>query len=138
MLMKLTPNLMVKDVSASVEFYISKLGFSFVMAVPGNAREVLFEFHREKPLVYAMVKRDGVELMLQSSESLMEDIPAFQGRDIGGSVSFYIETDDLDNLFAGLDASVDVVKKPEGTWYGMKEFYIRDLNGYILGFAQKA
>ena len=24
------------------------------------------------------------------------------------------------------------------TWYGMQEFYLKDLNGYILGFAEKA
>ena len=24
------------------------------------------------------------------------------------------------------------------TWYGMQEFYVKDLNGYILGFAEKA
>jgi len=23
------------------------------------------------------------------------------------------------------------------TWYGMQEFYLKDLNGYILGFAEK-
>ncbi len=22
------------------------------------------------------------------------------------------------------------------TWYGMKEFYVKDINGYILGFAE--
>ncbi len=24
------------------------------------------------------------------------------------------------------------------TWYGMQEFYLKDFNGYILGFAEKA
>jgi hypothetical protein len=23
------------------------------------------------------------------------------------------------------------------TWYGQKEFYIKDINGYILGFSSK-
>lgn len=24
------------------------------------------------------------------------------------------------------------------TWYGMREFYLKDLNGYILGVAEKS
>ncbi|MBI4666548.1 MAG: hypothetical protein HY751_09090 [Nitrospinae bacterium] len=136
--MKLTPNMMVENVNSTLEYYTAQLGFELVMAVPQDSREVLFEFNRERPLVYAMVKKDGAELMFQTRESLMEDVPAFTGQSIGSSVTFYMETDDLDGIFQKLGPSVDVVKKPETTWYGMREFYIRDLNGYILGFGQRA
>lgn len=29
-------------------------------------------------------------------------------------------------------------KRITTTWYGQREFYIKDINGYILGFASKA
>ena len=32
---------------------------------------------------------------------------------------------------------VIIYKEIETTWYGQKEFYIKDLNGYILGFTSK-
>lgn len=30
-----------------------------------------------------------------------------------------------------------MVKELSTTWYGMNEFYIRDNNGYVLGFAEQ-
>ena len=30
-----------------------------------------------------------------------------------------------------------MVKELSTTWYGMKEFYIYDNNGYVLGFAEQ-
>jgi hypothetical protein len=30
-----------------------------------------------------------------------------------------------------------MAKELETTWYGMREFYIKDCNGYILGFAER-
>jgi len=33
---------------------------------------------------------------------------------------------------------VEIVQDLATTWYGMREFYIRDLDGYLLGFGEKA
>ena len=32
---------------------------------------------------------------------------------------------------------VTIYKEIETTWYGQKEFYIKDINCYILGFTSK-
>ncbi|HUS72520.1 MAG TPA: hypothetical protein VMY06_05585, partial [Sedimentisphaerales bacterium] len=54
---------------------------------------------------------------------------------IGGSLTFYIEVQDVKGLYAKLKDKVTIVKDMRTTFYGKQEFYIRDCNGYILTFA---
>ena len=51
---KLTPNLVVRDVAASVNFYCTVLGFQLGMKVPDAP-----------PYVFASVVTDSVEIFLQ-------------------------------------------------------------------------
>lgn len=127
MLKKLTPNLMVEDVRATVEFYRDVLGFQTLMTLPD-----------EPPFGFAIMQRDQVELMFQSRESLSEDVPALAGAPIGASQTFYIEVTDIQSLYEQLRGRVDIVVDLHTTFYGMTEFYIRDLNGYILSFSEAA
>ena len=60
-----------------------------------------------------------------------------KGREIGASVSFYIEVEDINTIYNEIKEKAEVVKELETTWYGMQEFYVKDCNGYILGFAEK-
>ena len=32
--------------------------------------------------------------------------------------------------------SIDILKPISDTWYGAREFYARDINGYVLAFSQ--
>ncbi len=43
------------------------------------------------------------------------------------------------SIYAGdiIKSKAEVVKDLETVWYGMQEFYIKDCNGYILGFAER-
>ncbi len=134
---KLNPNLMVKDVKETIEFYKNNLGFKLVMAVPETKDGILTEIPENKKIVYVLVKNGNVELMFQAEESLKEDITVFANSIIGASVSFYIEVENLKDFYSGIKEKVEVVKKLSTTWYGMNEFYIRDNNGYILGFAEQ-
>ena len=134
---RLVPNMMVQDVQNTVKFYRDLLGFTFVMAVPKGEQGVCMEMPQDKTLIYALVKSDNIEIMFQTKESLSEDILAFKGTNIGASVSFYFYVDNISALYDGLKEKVEVVKPLHNTWYGMREFYIKDCNGYILGFSQK-
>jgi uncharacterized glyoxalase superfamily protein PhnB len=40
-------------------------------------------------------------------------------------------------MYENLKDKVTVVKELHTTWYGMQEFYVKDCNGYILGFSQQ-
>lgn len=137
MFRKLNPNLMVKDVKKTVEFYKEYLGFELVMAVPETQDKVLTDISETQNVVYAQVKNGSVEIMFQLDESLKEDVPVFANMQIGASVALYMEIENIEELYNSIKAKVDVVKKLAATWYGMNEFYIRDNNGYILGFSEE-
>lgn len=137
MFTKLTPNLMVKDVKETIIFYQTKLGFKLEMAVPESQDCILTELPEDKKLVYALVKQGQVEIMFQSQDNLKQDITALAPFEIGASVSFYSEVENLKAYYEKLKNSVAIVKDYATAWYGMDEFYIRDNNGYILGFAQQ-
>lgn len=135
---KLTPNFEVTNVKKTVEFYQNILGFHLVMAVPETQDGVDSSFDENKEYIYALVSKDNIELMFQRTDSFKEDIIFSKGIAIGATVSFYIEIEGIDSFYQEISN-----KKIESTplkkaWYGMKEFYIQDNNGYILGIAEKA
>jgi hypothetical protein len=105
------------------------------MGVPDDKNEVIQVNDPERTLVYALVKHNSIELMFQSRESLTADMPYFAGKTPGASVSFYFEVDDINSYYDTLKGKIETVKDKYTTWYGMREFYISDCNGYILGFA---
>jgi len=125
MLKKLTPNLMVEDVARTLAFYQEILGFEAVMTLPETA-----------PFDFAIVRRDHVELMFQSRQSLSENVPALAGSAIGASQTFYIEITGLTDLYQQLQDKLEIVVDLHTTFYGTQEVYFRDINGYILSFSE--
>jgi uncharacterized glyoxalase superfamily protein PhnB len=135
---KLTPDLMVADVAQAVRFYTGKLGFKLNMLVPENEETVETELADGKKYVYAMVSRGDVFVMFMREDVYRKDIPALQGVSVGASATFYCDVDNVEALYDSYKKEgVEIVLDLATTWYGMKEFYIRDCNGYILGFAQR-
>ncbi|HBL98748.1 TPA: bleomycin resistance family protein [Candidatus Dependentiae bacterium] len=132
----ITPNLTVKNVQESIEFY-TKLGFSLRIAITDKK-----EFHqaldKASHYIYAQVTIGNLEIMLQSKESVIEDNPFLKNLSIASSITLFCEVTGVEAFFASLKGKVEIVKPLNTTWYGMQEFYIRDNNGYILGFAEKA
>ncbi len=133
---KLSPNFAVKNIKETVSFYEENFGFSLVMAVSENGFAPVVELDNNDTYVYAMVKKDDVEFMFQRIESFREDISLVECDNIKASVSFYMNVDGLDELYAKLKNKEVEVTDIKTTWYGMKEIYVKDVNGYILCFAQ--
>lgn len=123
---ELTPNLMVEDVAASAAWFVEVLGFTLDGEVPGE----------DGVLNFAMLHRDEVPLMLQRRGSLEADVPALAGLPIGASQTFFVDVDDVTALYEPIRERVETVVPLHDTWYGQREVYIRDLNGYIFCFAQ--
>ncbi|MNM57408.1 Glyoxalase-like domain protein [compost metagenome] len=137
MLKKLWSNLMVSDVNKTIVFYTEVLEFQHVMSVPMDSEQILFDYPSSQPLVYALIKCGDVEIMLQEQKSLIGNIPAFgEFQDIRSSAILYFEVEDVVALAAKLRQHCPVVRDLHDTFYGMKEIYVKDLNGYVLGFAQ--
>jgi len=53
-------------------------------------------------------------------------------------VDLYIYTTRIDELYKTLKDRVDVVEGPHDTFYGMREFIIRDVNRFWMTFAEPA
>jgi uncharacterized glyoxalase superfamily protein PhnB len=128
---------MVQDVKKAVVFYREILGFKLVMAVPADKGGIETGFEQDKDYIYALVKNQNTEIMFQETDSFKEDIPALDREKPGASASFYFEVEDVEGLAANLKDRVETVKELHTAWYGMREWYIRDNNGYILCLAQK-
>ena len=133
---KLTPNLAVNDITQTVTFYTKNLGFELLMAVPESQDGIENILSSDKNYVYALMKRDGVELMFQGMDTFQQDIVFARGLEIGGCVSFYMEVENIAEIYQAIQAKSIPVSELKTTWYGMREFYVQDLNGYILGFAE--
>jgi lactoylglutathione lyase len=123
----ITPNLMVTDVNATVDFYTQVLDFQAIMTVPETGK-----------YDWAMVMRDGTSLMFQSVESLTKGVPSLANRTLGGSQTFYVKLESgLEALFAKISASSAQVHGPIiETFYGAREFLMTDMNGYVFSFAE--
>ena len=132
---KLTTNMMVENVNNTVNFYNSVLGFEFVMGVPENGQNIVTSKQDNQILNFALIKCGNIEMMFQSRKSLADEIPEFDNISIGGSLTFYIDVEDVKQLYSVLKNKVKIIKDIQTTFYGKQEFSIQDCNGYILTFA---
>ena len=126
-LKKITPNLMVKDVSQTVKFYEDLLGFKLAQSVP-----------EDEPYEWASVKAGDVELMFQESSSLRSDMPIFNDIPIGGALTLFVRMQGIQEIYERIREQVEVVQELNVTFYGMQEFSFKDINGYVLTFAEPA
>jgi uncharacterized glyoxalase superfamily protein PhnB len=124
-LKKLTPNLIVADVSRSIAFYRDVLGFTLEQTVPDA-----------EPFVFAIVKSGGVQIYLNASGPAVEEYPTLKGRPIGGTLTLFINVEDARASYEALKDHVQVVLPLETKWYGLTEFAFLDPDGYVITFAQ--
>ena len=132
----LSPNLAVKDIKQTVAYYQDNFGFEIEMLVDSLQEDFSPEIKKDKDYIWALIKKGDISLMLQEENSMKEDIGNFF-ESIGASITLYIEVDDVDILYEKVKENVEILKPVYTTWYGQKEFYIKDINGYILGFSSK-
>lgn len=124
---KLSPNLVVTDVKVSKEFY-EKLGFKAKSLVPDKTNPV-----------WASMVCGNVEIMLHEKSSAEEEFHLFAGKPLSATLTLFIQTDRLDDLYA-ITASNKwtIVNNMHATFYGTREFAILDPDGYVLVFGGKA
>ena len=134
---KLAPVFAVENVQKTAEFYTNHLGFQLAFAVP-NHDAVEESFENGKEYRYAMLKSGELEIAFQRLDTFQNDIHFAKNQPIGASVSFYMDVDNIEDLYNRLKSENLEMTELKTTWYGVLEFYLKDLNGYILGFAQAA
>jgi uncharacterized glyoxalase superfamily protein PhnB len=123
---KITAVLVVSAVEPSLEFWERRLAFTKVAEVPhGDA------------LGFAMLVKDGTEVMLQSEASVRADMTdTMAGGVIGTSTVLYVEVDDLAAAEAAL-AGYPIALPRRTTFYGMTEFGVLEPGGHLVVFAQQ-
>ena len=115
---QVVPFLRVSDMERSVRFYVDVLGFTCGMQTPSDSN----------------LYRDQVRIMLGAPNAHGPRTgPGFTGQ-------LYIHLDapeEVDALWSKIRDRVDVVYAPEDFEYGMREFGVRDDNGYSLAFGAR-
>jgi lactoylglutathione lyase len=123
---KLTPNLIVSNVEASLQFYREILGLEPAITVP-----------EQSPYVFASVSNGSVEIFFNDQKTVAAEYPKLAAN-IGASLTLYLEVDSLQAVFgrvqkAGAKISMPVAEQ----FYGMREFAFEDVDGYTITIAQK-
>jgi uncharacterized glyoxalase superfamily protein PhnB len=132
---KITPNIMVKDVNNTIDYYKNVLEFEFVMGVDENEK-VIMEESNDLNFTWAMLKKNNIEIMLQREDSFTKELPELKEIKMGGTFSLYISMYNVKDFFEKIKDKVEIIKNMYITFYGADEFIIKDLNGYILYFSE--
>jgi uncharacterized glyoxalase superfamily protein PhnB len=120
---KLTPILIVDAIEPCLPFWLDRLGFTKTTEVPHEDR-----------LGFAILERDGIEVMYQTIDSVAADLPALASLPRGGSILF-IEVDDITAIEKAM-AGADIVVPRRSTFYGAEEVFAREPGGHLVGFAE--
>jgi len=116
----LVPQLVVPDVVKAAEFYRDELGF-----------ELLGYFL--DPPVYAMVRRDNVEIHFGKGDG--DEMHANESVRRGVGHDIYIFVSDIDGVFGELtEAGVEVLEGPVKRVYGSTEVVAKDCYGFKIIF----
>lgn len=124
-LKRLTPVLVVESVEPCLPFWTERLGFTAENEVPGPGGK----------LVFASARKDEIEVMYQTRESVIADQPGIAKELDGRSIVLFITVENLDVVERAL-AGAPVVKARHKTFYGSTEIYVREPGGHVVGFAQ--
>ena len=123
-LKSLTPNLMVKNVNETLEYYTNILGFTLLQTVPEKG---IFD--------WGFVKSGNVKLMVQKETSIKSEYKELESYENGGALTFYIQVEGLQKWYETIKDKTNVIKSMHKTFYGANEFAIEDINGFILTFS---
>jgi uncharacterized glyoxalase superfamily protein PhnB len=110
------PMIHVEDVSATVRWYTS-IGF-----------QLLRQNEEDGQINWAKLSFGDSEVMF--------DAGGKQSEERRREVDLYITTENVAGLFERLKDQVQIIEDLHDTFYGMREFIIRDINGFWITFGQ--
>ena len=123
--MKITAVLMVESIEKSLPFWVDRMGFTKTVDVPEG-----------DVLGFAILVKDGAELMLQTIESVRKDAPQFVPQGGAYNTGLFIEVDDFADTLKRL-AGYPIALEERVTFYGMREIGVREPGGHIIVFAAR-
>src|ERR1700694_584957 len=128
---KITPNLIVKDVSVSLKFYADVLNLPTAITVP-----------EQPPFVFASVAAGGIEIFFYQQAYIAAEPVEFAkelaARPSGGSFTMFIEVQGIEEILSRVQQQKARIVMPiQEMFYGMKEFAFLDPDGYIITIAER-
>jgi hypothetical protein len=121
---KLTPVLVVEEIEPCLPFWIDRLGFEKTAEVPEGSR-----------LGFVILRKDDVEVMYQSRESVEKDIPSLVPKGGGHHIGLFVEVSDVAAVERALEG-IEPILPRRRTFYGMDEIGVREPGGNAVIFAQ--
>jgi uncharacterized glyoxalase superfamily protein PhnB len=123
--MKITSILFAEELEPCIKFWTERMGFRTTVEVPEGNK-----------IGFAIVERNGVELMYQSFASAAKE-DAATGEAVRKGPSFlYIEVSELDAALAATKGA-EIVMPERTTFYHAREFGVKDPAGHYVIFAQQ-
>ena len=124
---RLTPMLNVSDIDRSLDFYQKLAGFELV-----SPRQAVDQWR------WAWIRSGDGELMLSESGGPATRVDQSDAsRDEGWPAIYYFYPENVVDLHAEVKRKEFQVSDLRVTFYGMKEFEVRDPDGHILWFGQE-
>ena len=123
--MKITPILFVDAIEPSLEFWVGRLQFEKIVEVPEGSR-----------LGFVILKKGDSEIMLQTHESIKKDADAASQAILSKTSCLYVEVDNFADALERVKGA-EVLVPQRDTFYGMREIYVREPQGQIVGFAAR-
>jgi uncharacterized glyoxalase superfamily protein PhnB len=124
---KLTPNLIVRDVEASIAFYRDVLGFQPGMTVP-----------EQPPYVFGSVNFGEVEIFFNQQQAAVEEYRLFADKPVGGTLTLFLEIEGIDELLTKVEKhGAKIVMPLEKKFYGTREFALLDPDGWVITFSER-
>ena len=121
---KITAVLFANEIEPCVKFWVERFGFQKTVEVPDGNK-----------LGFAILEKEGVELMYQSYASAEKDVSFAAQAVKKGPTFLYVEVANLDDFIAAIKG-IDVVMPVRTTFYGSREVGIKDPAGHFITFAQ--
>jgi hypothetical protein len=123
--MKITSVLLVDEIEKSLPFWVDRMGFEKTIDVPDGDR-----------LSFAILVRDGAEVMLQTLASARKDAPVFVPEGAASRASLFIEVEDFADTRQRLDG-YPIALEERTTFYGMREIGVIEPGGHNVIFAAR-
>lgn len=126
---RLVPELMVRDLARSRQFWIDLCGF-----------EIVYQREEEG---FVFLDREGAQFMLEEIRGDDGWITAPLEAPLGRGVNFEIKAKSVDALYERLqDAAWPMYRTMQQRWYrsgdieiGVRQFLVQDPHGYLLRFS---
>jgi len=116
----IAPQFLVDDLDRAIEYYCHKLGF-----------ELDFKYQS----FYASVTRDGFAVHLKQAPKLAAER---EHRKVNEHLDAYISVSGIQGLFAELETrGARVIKPLQDRPWACLDFYVVDVDGYVLCFSER-